>query len=54
MTSTTWASIKDELASMKLFNVSYIEVHYAPLGFTIVRLSYATVEAYMNLPSDAI
>ena len=54
MTATTWASIRAQLASMKLFDLSHIEIQYVPLGITIVRLSCAIFEAYMNLPSDAI
>ncbi|CAN8072398.1 unnamed protein product [Agarophyton chilense] len=43
-----------QLAAMKVFKVSYVEVQYVPFGLSILYLSYVTVEAYMNLPSDAI
>lgn len=43
-----------QLASKILFNVSYVEVQYVPLGLTVLYLSYVTLEAYMKLPADAI
>ncbi|KAI0557956.1 Lipase domain protein [Gracilaria domingensis] len=43
-----------QLAAMKVFEVTYVEVQYVPFGLSILYLSYVTVEAYMNLPSDAI
>lgn len=43
-----------QLAAMKFFGVSYVEVQYVPFGLTVLYLSYVTVEAYVNLPADAI
>lgn len=43
-----------QLAAMKFFGVSYVEVQYVPFGLSILYLSYVTVEAYVNLPADAI
>lgn len=43
-----------QLAAMKFFNVSYVEVQYVPFGLTVLYLSYVTVEAYVNLPADAV
>lgn len=43
-----------QLAAMKIFGVSYVEVQYIPFGLSLLYLSYITVEAYMNLPADAV
>lgn len=43
-----------QLAAMKFFDIAYVEVQYVPFGLTILYLSYVTVEAYINLPADAI
>lgn len=43
-----------QLAAMHYFKVSYVEVQYVPFGLSVLYLSYITVEAYVNLPADAI
>lgn len=43
-----------QLAAMRVFQVSYVEVQYVPFGLSLLYLSYVTVEAYTKLPADAI
>lgn len=43
-----------QLVAMQFFKVSYVEVQYVQFGLAILYLSYVTVEAYVNLPADAI
>lgn len=43
-----------QIVFQKLLNVVYVEVQYLPLGLYVFYLSYVTVEAFANMPADAI
>eukprot|EP00171_Calliarthron_tuberculosum_P002407 IDg2407t1 len=43
-----------QIAVQRLLNIVYVELHSNPLGLYIFYLSYVTVEAFANLPADAI
>lgn len=43
-----------QIATQRVLNIVYVELHSLPLGLYVFYLSYVTVEAFANLPADAI
>ena len=43
-----------QIALQKVLDIVYVEVQYLPLGLYVFYLSYVTVEAFANMPADAI
>ena len=43
-----------QVISLAVNGISYLEVQYVPCGILVLLLAYVTVDAYVNLPADAV
>ncbi|GAB0489992.1 hypothetical protein MMPV_001219 [Pyropia vietnamensis] len=43
-----------QVVNLAIHEVSYLEVQYVPCGILVLLLAYVTVDAYVNLPADAV